>query len=81
MKTMKTLSIIVLSILIFSTSASAYRDHQQEYLRYNPLEDRYEYAGAQDYLRYNPIEDEWSYESSDSYLKYNPMEDRFEYTD
>ena len=78
---MKILSIITLSTLIFSSPASAYRDQQQEYLRYNPMEDKYEYASSQDHLKYNPIEDEWSYENSDSHLRYNPMEDRFEYAD
>lgn len=81
MKTLKILSIIILSAFILSSPASAYRDQQQEYLRYNPMEDKYEYADQEDYLRYNPIEDEWSYERSDSQLRYNPMEDRFEFAD
>ena len=81
---MKTLFFtLIFSILISPASALAYRDYQSApaHLRYNYMEDRFEYAHPQEQLRYNPIEDEWSYERPDSQLRYNPMENRFEYVD
>ena len=74
---MKTLILTILSTLILSTPALADRNK----LKYNYMEDRYEYAAPKDRIKYNAAEDEWTHESSGSRLRYNPCEDRFEYAE
>ena len=75
---MKTLLFTIL-ILFFSLPVLAERN--QEYLRYNSLEDKWEYATSEDHLKYNPFERKWSYERSNSHLKYNPLESKWEYAE
>lgn len=72
---MKTLVFAILLTLFFSTSILA----GQEYLKYNPMADKWEYAVSGDCLKYNALENKWSYERPNSQLRYNPMEDEFEY--
>lgn len=72
---MKTLILTILLTLVFSIPALADRDR----LRYNYMEDKWEYAAPKDRLKLNYMENSWSYENPKSTLKYNPYESRFEY--
>ena len=48
-------------------------------LRYNYMEDRYEYTRPGETLRYNYMEDTYEYTCPEATLKYNYMEDSWEY--
>ena len=50
-------------------------------LRYNPFEDKHEFAGPNDTIRYNPYEDTHTYTSQDAQIRYNPFDDKHEFVD
>ena len=48
-------------------------------LKYNYMEDKYEYVGEDESLKYNYMEDKYEYVGEDESLKYNYMDDKYEY--
>ena len=64
---------LIIGILSFYSGSNAAD------LRYNPMNDRFEYTQPGDVLKYNPMENDWSYENQNSSLRYNPMEDEYSY--
>lgn len=49
-------------------------------LRYNYMEDEWDYADSDDSLKYNYMDDAWDFAGDDDDLKYNYMDDYWEYT-
>ena len=64
--------IIIITVMITSIFA-------QTEIKYNYLEDYYDFAGTDDVLRYNYIEDRYEFAGADDKLRYNIFEDEYEY--
>ena len=64
----------IITITVMITSIFA-----QTEIKYNYLEDYYDFAGTDDALRYNYIEDRYEFAGADDKLRYNIFEDEYEY--
>ena len=82
---MRILPLLLLSglLLLAGCGASQYTGAGKggDRLRYDYLDDEYEFAGPEEELRYNYMEDRYEYTDPESELRYNYMEDRYEYAD
>lgn len=50
-------------------------------LRYNPFENKHEWASPNDTLRYNPFDNTHTYASNDAQLRYNPFDNTYDFVD
>ena len=66
----------IITITVMITSIFA-----QTEIKYNYLEDYYDFAGTDDALRYNYIEDRYEFAGVDDKLRYNIFEDEYEYAE
>ena len=48
-------------------------------LKYNVMEDKWEYAADNASLKYNVMEDKWEYAPDNASTRYNVMQDKWEY--
>jgi ABC-type cobalt transport system substrate-binding protein len=53
------------------------RDNWQ--LKYNPFDNKYQYASPDSQLKYNPFDNKYQYASPDSQLKYNSFDNKYRY--
>jgi hypothetical protein len=86
---MGTIKLFIVFILLFSTGAladdlldnSLGDNGEEDSLKYNTFENKWDYAGEDDSLKYNALENEWDYAGDDDSLKYNTFENKWEYAD
>jgi len=54
---------------------------RHQFLRYNPGDNKWEYAHFDDTLRYNYLEDQWAYTEPGENLRYNSFQNQWEYAE
>lgn len=74
----RVLFILLTLILFFSASLSVFAYTR---LRYNYMENKWEYADTKDVLRWNHMENEWQFVDPDARLVYNYMENKWEWVE
>lgn len=68
---------IIFFVLLLTVTAIAQEEKPK--LKYNSMEDRWEYADPDDKLKYNYMEDSWEYADPDNKPEYNYMEDEWQF--
>lgn len=49
-------------------------------VRYNYMEDKYQFKGKNDHLKYNGLSNKWEFADDKDKIRYNYMEDKFQYS-
>jgi len=80
---MKTLLIVLLFIslptLCLAQQTDYYnRNMQQNELKYNPFENKWDYERPNAQLQYNPFENKWDYGRPETTPLYNPFTNKWE---
>ncbi len=78
---MRPLMIMVLLILPGCATGPMPSANSGDRLRYDYVDDEYEFAGPEDELRYNYQEDTYEYADPDARLRYDYMDNEYEYAD